>query len=526
MSTTRVLTVPLATVIGLTTVASAIAAEKQPQSPLVRVAVDPRVELFSIIFHQAGNPEYNLGGVESYIKDVDAHFGPFRNHPVVELAKKLRETRGIGFDAPMSMAVHLTDAIRLETRVPLNPWPALLDHRWTETDAQEFLQAARKFVRDTSYQEFCEQHRPLYAVAESRIRALLEKEAHWEWFGDFFGQRSSGSFTMTLGMLNGGCCYGVSCRTADGKKDLYCVLGVWKTDSQRQPEFTADMLPTIIHEFCHSHSNEFVDRHASELQAAGEKLFAPVASAMKSQAYDAKALLYESMVRACVVRYLHRYAGPEAAQKEVDEQNSRAFLWVGELSELLKQYESHRDQYPTLEAFAPAIIRFFNEYADKVDKQYAREREEQERRYQREREESEKIRTAVFAAEQKKPRPELKALDGSPPKIVSIVPADGDRNVDPNLKAIVVVFDRPMQDQTWAFVGVPDPPSPRGIGECAYDSSRSIWVQPVKLEPDKEYSFMLNARGMMAFKSRDGVPLEPVKVTFRTAPGSQADHRQ
>jgi hypothetical protein len=508
-------------VIGLLIVASAIAAEEQPQPPLVRVAVDPRVELFSIICRLAGYNEYNWGHVESYIKDVDAHFGPFRNHPVVELAKKLRQTQGMGYDGPMAMAVHLTDAIKLQTRVPLNPWPASLDRRWTETDAQEFLQAAREFVRDTSYQEFFAQHRPLYELAESRMRALLEKEGHWEWFTEFFGQRSPASFTATFGMLNGGCCYGVSCRTADGKKDLYCVLGVSKTDSQGQPEFTADMLPTIIHEFCHSHSNEFIDRHASAPQAAGQKLFAPVASAMMAQAYDAKALLYESLVRACVVRYVRRYAGPEAAQKEIAEENARKFLWVGELSDLLSEYESHRGQYPTLEAFAPAIIRFFHDYADKLDKTYKLERAEQEKKSKLEREEAEKIRAAVFAAEQKKPRPELKALDGSPPRVVSITPADGDRKVDPDLKAVVVVFDRPMQDQTWAFMGVPDPPCPRGIGECAYDSSRSIWVLPIKLEPDNEYSFMLNAREMMAFKSQDGVPLVPVKVTFRTAPGSR-----
>ena len=206
MATTRILTVPLATVIGLTIMASAMAAEKQPLPPLVRVAVDPRVELFSIIFRLAEYNEYNWGHVESYVKDVDAHFGPFRNHPVVELAKKLRQTQGMACDGPMSLAVHLTDALKLEARVPLNPRPVSLDRRWSESDAQEFLQAARKFVRDASYQAFFEQHRPLYELAESRMRALLEKEGHWEWFGDFFGQRSSANFIATFGMLNGGGC--------------------------------------------------------------------------------------------------------------------------------------------------------------------------------------------------------------------------------------------------------------------------------------------------------------------------------
>ncbi len=45
------------------------------EEPALDVRVDPRVELFSVIFRLAGNPEYNQGKVASYVTDVEKHFG-------------------------------------------------------------------------------------------------------------------------------------------------------------------------------------------------------------------------------------------------------------------------------------------------------------------------------------------------------------------------------------------------------------------------------------------------------------------
>jgi hypothetical protein len=38
----------------------------------------------------------------------------------------------------------------------------------------------------------------------------------------------------------------------------------------------------------------------------------------------------------------------------------------------------------------------------------------------------------------------------------------------------------------------------------------------VKLQPDWSYEFMLNSETYDAFRSEQGVPLEPVSVTFKT----------
>ena len=140
----------------------------------LRVVVDSRVELMCVIFRLAGNPEYNTPGVKSYADDVEKQFGKFRDHPAVKLARKLSQTRKICYNAPMSLAVHLTDTTNLQLRVPLRPWPGGLDGRWTASDVNHFVKAARQFVKDTSFQTFIEQHGPLYQITAARISLSAE----------------------------------------------------------------------------------------------------------------------------------------------------------------------------------------------------------------------------------------------------------------------------------------------------------------------------------------------------------------
>lgn len=346
--------------------------ERPASSPQLRVLVDPRVELFCILFRLAGNPEYNQARVESYSADVEKQFSAYRDHSAVKLARQLRATRGVSYDACMSMAIHLTDAYELQPIVPLKPWPDGLDSRWTLENATNFLALARQFVKDTSFREFIEAHQPLYETTTSRMRTFLEKEAHLEWFHDYFGERPQATFTVVPGLLNGGCCYGARCRDAAGNERLFCILGVWKTDRAGLPEFTSVMLGTVVHEFCHSYANTIIDRHQDELDMAGRKLFQSVADKMRSQAYgNAQTVLRESLVRACTVRYHHQYRGAAAAQRAVKNEKRRGFLWTGELSDLLDEYEAQRDRYPTLESFSPQLVAFFNDYAEKFEQRQA-----------------------------------------------------------------------------------------------------------------------------------------------------------
>jgi tRNA A-37 threonylcarbamoyl transferase component Bud32 len=104
----------------------------------------------------------------------------------------------------------------------------------------------------------------------------------------------------------------------------------------------------------------------------------------------------------------------------------------------------------------------------------------------------------------------------SPPKVVSLTPANGATNVDPGLAEIQVVFDQPMHNSSWSMVGGGSR-FPQLAGKCHYDAARTTWSIPVKLKPGWTYEFRLNSKNHINFKSEQGVPLEPVKVTFQTA---------
>jgi hypothetical protein len=442
----------------------------------LRVVVDPRVELLSLIFRLAGNPEYNKARVESYAEDAEKQFGKYRGHAVVKLARELRDTRGVSYDAVPSLAIQLSDAEQVKLKLPLEPWPEGLDERWTAPEVSNFLAAARQFVKGSSFQEFIEQHRPLYQTSVTRMQTLMEKEARLEWFDGYFGQRRHASFTVALELLSGGNCYGPHFRAADGHEELYCVLGVWQTDKQGLPEFTRNTLPTAVHEFCHSYANPLIERHLAELQASGESLFGHVAGRMRSQNYgNGQTLLKESLVRVCVIRYLRQYEGEEAARRAIQAEKRNGFLWMPELSDLLGDYEAHREPYPTLEDFAPRLVAFFAETAKKQAD-----------------------------------------LAGQRPKVVSMIPANGAQDVDPGLTAIQVVFDRPMADKSWALVGG-GPHCPKAGRGAHYDAQRKVWTAPVELKPDWIYEFMLNSETYEGFASEEGVPLEPLSVTFKTA---------
>jgi hypothetical protein len=263
----------------------------------------------------------------------------------------------------MSLAIHLTDSF--DEKVPLVPLPAEVDGRWPPADARLFAKEAKDFAQKAGFAEFLQSHRDLYDLTEARMRKTLEEHAHLEWFGQYFGTRSQVRFHVVPGLLNGGNCYGIRFQNGE-QQDMYCILGVWDADPAGMPRFATSVIPTVVHEFGHSHVNPLVNRRLADFERAGRKLFARSEQTMRRQAYGQwETVIYESLVRATVVRYRNAHDGPLAAMAEVLEQTSRGFVWTGELSKLLDQYESDRKTYPYFEDFMPRIVEFFDEYTSR-----------------------------------------------------------------------------------------------------------------------------------------------------------------
>jgi hypothetical protein len=462
----------------LTIVASVSGVPQEPVSDQhkIHARVDPRVELMCIIFRLAGNNEYNQPSSKSpYSDEVEAHFDKHRNHAVIQTARNLRKARGVSYDAVMSMAVHIQDTVGLKEKVPFDKSPPNLDQRWRLDEAREFLEQARDFVKATGFNEFFAAHQKLYAAAAERMASKLNERALLKWFDKFFGSRPGAEFGAIVGMLNGGCCYGSSLRHLDGREQISPVLGVWQFDDDGIPVINDGIIGTAVHEFCHSYTNPLADKYAEQLAPAGKRIFPHCAAAMRGQAYGSwQTVMRESLVRVCVVRYMRATSGALAASKEIKRQHGRGFKWMGALSMLVEEYEADRERYKTFDAFMPRVVEFFNEHA----KEYA-----------------------------ESPSPA--------PKVVSMTPPNGATDVDPNLKEIKVVFDRPMIDENWAVVGG-GPHFPEITGQVHYDKECKVFTMPVRLKPGWSYQFWLNRGKFNSFQSKEGVPLESVAVTFET----------
>jgi len=464
-------------VLGLMFTAQTVMASERAPAPhqTLHSRVDPRVELLSLIFRLAGNPEYNLPNSKSpYSTDVETYFEKFREHPVVHKARELRTRSGVSFDAVMGMAVYIDNVQDLHERIPFDSPACKLDKRWRPDEARVFLKSARDFVRDSGFQKFLDAHQPLYTEAAQQMDRFLALHDPIAWFDSFFGARANASFEVLIGMLNGGCCYGTSIRLPVGQEEIKPVIGVWKFDSKGVPEFSDD-LPTLIHEFCHPYTNPIVEKYAKQLQPAAQSLFESKEEQMRRQAYGSpETLLCESLVRACVVRFLFATQGEEAKVRQIREERGHSFEWVGELADLLGEYESARDKYPTFDSFMPRVIRFFNDYTKKIQEQDARK-----------------------------------------PRVVSMIPANGAEDVNPNLKEMKIVFDRPMRDRNWSIVQA-TPNFPHLTGIPRYDKERKVLTVGIRLEPSREYELWLNRGEFSSFMSEEGVRLDSVAVTFKT----------
>lgn len=450
------------------------------QAPPITVRVDSRVELLSLIFRLAGAPEYDMCRLEGYEAEMDRAFGRFNDHAAVQLAGELRERHGIGFDAVVSFALSATPPPSLVERVPFGPnGEGLADKRWHGPHAAVFLDAVRRFSRDSGFPEFIAKQHALYSATEGRLQALVEERMSLDWYHRFFGEPAGADFIVIPGMCNGSANFGPTLRLPNGREELYAILGVTRSDAEGIPVFDARLLPTLVHEFAHAFIKPFVQRHREELATAGNRLFPHVSSTMATQAYGSwDIVIEESLVRAAVVRYLRGTGDAAGAARELRENLGLGFVWIEDLDRLLHQYEQQRDRIRQFDQFAPQMVSFFDEVSRSIEDR-------------------------------------LEALDARRPTVASMTPADGAKDVDPALTRIVIVFDRPMATGYSINFGPGGKATYPEVGAMRFEPDGRTFVMQVRLQPASDYEFLLTGRG---FRSAEGIPLRQRLLRFRTRP--------
>ncbi|MHC4586019.1 MAG: DUF4932 domain-containing protein [Planctomycetota bacterium] len=330
----------------------------------IKIEVDPRVELISIVFRLAGSPEFNDGTLRPYAKAIERHFGDFDGHPVVKMAAQLRKTRLMSCDGPMSLAVHIDRNYRL--RKTTEEWPSALDYRWEKQETAEFLEKLRQFAVETKFDEFFKAQSDIYEQGIRSCEGLIAQHNLGKWLSDFFGLENTGDLRLVLGFINGFFNYGR--RFANGRtSEKYAIVGMRPFDPANTVIFRPIQMGTTVHEFCHSFVNPVVDKYMERLRPAGERLFAVHGPAMRMRGYQKwESVMYETTVRACVMSFVCHSFEPMYLDYFLKDEVKAGFVWIEDAGNFLKTYENNRDKYPTFESFFPEFIAFLNEYTKKT----------------------------------------------------------------------------------------------------------------------------------------------------------------
>jgi hypothetical protein len=394
------------------------------------------------------------------------------------MAKRLRLTRGVSYDAVMSMAIHLGQPPELNPSVPFKS--ASLDKRWGTKGANKFLKLLKDFYHESKFDEFYSQHSQMYLIAEASMNSVLES-VNFDWFEQFYGVQSGGRFNLVLGIGNGGGNYGPKVVSPDGSEDLYAIIGTWIVDAKGYPNYNNSVLGTIIHEFNHSFANPLVDGNVPILEQSGKALFQPVREQMSKMAYgNWKTVMYESLVRATTIHYFADNKATESQIKRlVVNEMANGFIWTDKLVALLEEYKSNREIYPTLTVFMPRIAALYASIAPQID--------------------------------------QIKSeYDSKCARVEAIEPfSNGDSNVDPALTEIRIRFDKPMNPLAgfsinYGQLGADHFPL---SGSPLFSEDDRYLNFKVSLKPDWDYSFVLTPK---SFRTMDEFPLVGYEVKFRT----------
>ena len=248
-----------------------ISAVGQFKNNLPLPTVDKRVELLSIAFRLADSEEYSSASNTKYVQAIHDHFNKFKGHPFISYIKQIRNSHSIGYDAVMSMAIHLKQVPSLDPIVPLGS--SRLDKRWDEAASTKFVTLLKQFYKDTECGRFFKSNFNRYEIARKQFYESYKK-LDIDWYYRYYGKSPSESFNIIIGLGNGGTNFGPSIDLPDGSRKVYAIVGADSFDETGTPIFPSDAyMPNLIHEFNHSFINYLTEMYKSSLSHSGEMIY-------------------------------------------------------------------------------------------------------------------------------------------------------------------------------------------------------------------------------------------------------------
>ena len=326
----------------------------------LEVKIDPRIELMAVTQVLA---DYGWTGLlarqdTTYRREVDAWFAPFKQHAAVKRFAELARA-GYTFDGPAGTMICLSAPPELKLELP--PEECGAQRAGGGASLEAWLEQLRGFARASDFGGFFRAHAGLYALMEEATRKKLVRDYAAD-LEAYHGIRQASYTIIPTPLLVGN--YGLRRARPDGRFDIFGILGASGTSDGVAQFGSVETLRALVwHEFGHSFVNPEVERLSAMVEKS-KKLMDPIAAKMRASAYQQwRTVAIEHVDRAVAVRLAFRELGEDAGEQALANERVSSFAYVGALADRLKEYEQHRDRYPTFRDFAPRLIAVFDELA-------------------------------------------------------------------------------------------------------------------------------------------------------------------
>lgn len=336
-----------------------------------RVAADERQELSAIVWRLAEAEEYTGRIPASYAADIDSCFAAFRQHPVTEFIRMMREAPDsvdvVSYNSVPAAAVLLRidrGRVRLNPDVDLQRYLQEADPRWSVENLRRYVRLLDDFYRRSGFRSFFRGHEALYAAYADDMRAMLERDIRPEWFEQFYGARfpelsvcvspayGVNNYSFTAPML--------ACQNKTG---LEVLIGRPFDPGVAERNLTH----TLIHEISHHFTNALFPAWQQQLTDAGEPILRQLPRMLTAAGYGAPQIVCgEFLNDLCAMMYEKEVLGSEL-YAEIDRCRSTGFIWADEGVAFMENFSANRDIYPTFASFMPQLVGFMQGIAERIE---------------------------------------------------------------------------------------------------------------------------------------------------------------
>ncbi len=330
----------------------------EPLEPVYRkvsgamVSIDPRMELLAAQYILSGFQAVSM--LECSYKDaMTSYFAEMGKHRSVRTFKQMHQ-RGIFWNAPPALMMHLSTVPELELRTPISE-ETIRQLNTTQRRINAWKSQLRQFVATSQFADFYLQHQDFYRYTVEQVSALVEKYSYVDDLEAYFGQRQEAYHIILMPLIMGN--YGVMAEGANGR-EVYAMVSEYRNEQGLNESSLRNL---IWHEFAHSFVNPLGYAHEQELSQS-EHLYDQIRAKVRPAGYtNWTVAVNEHIVRAVVIRLKQARFGDQVAMQRYQKDVERGFEYLDLFLDLLVYYEENRHLYPDFSDVYPQLIAALNQ---------------------------------------------------------------------------------------------------------------------------------------------------------------------